>query len=69
MLQNKPHHSRNKKERQVRVVVIRIEISSKEIADLATILQGQPVTKEKIVDAFVSTCVEAIKKQTKGLII
>lgn len=48
-------------------MVVRIEISSKEIADLATLLQGQPVVKEKVIEPFVSAFVDAMNKPAKDL--
>lgn len=50
-------------------MVIRVEISSKEIADLATLMQGQPTTKKKVIETFVSAFVDAMKKPTKDLFI
>lgn len=37
-------------------MVIRVEISSKEIADLATLLQGQPKEKTTIDDVASALC-------------
>ena len=48
-------------------MIIRVEISSKEIADLATLLQDQPTSKEKVIETFVSAYVDALKKQAKDL--
>lgn len=50
-------------------MVIKIEISTKEVADLTKMLQGQLSTKEINLDALASSCVETMKKPVNDLTI